>query len=88
MPDLVCKLTPPPKGSIKRKSNFRHISSDIRKRLRLDPSTIDEDIDIAMYHERTQSMLPVDREQLHVLIPFEEELERVKNRVKVLCRVF
>lgn len=56
------------------------------KRLRLDPSADTEDLTIEMYHERTQALLPDDREQIHVLIPFEDEIERFQSRLQVSHR--
>ena len=69
-------------SSVKRKAHFRRFSTEMAKRLRLDPSTVKEDLTITMYHERTQTLLPVDREQFHVLIPFEDKIEQIKNRYR------
>lgn len=53
------------------------------KKLRLDPAATKEDLTITMYHERTQALMPDDREQIHVHIPFEDEIARVQNKVQV-----
>ena len=102
MSHLVCKLTPPPKGSaaskmspasflnseeaispLKRKAHLKRLSTGMAKRLRLDPSAVQEDLTITMYYERTQALIPDDRKQLHVHIPFAEEIERIQNKLQV-----
>jgi len=102
MSHLVCKLTPPPKGSaasemspasfltseeaispLKRKAQIRRLSTGTAKRLRLDPSAVKEDLTMTMYCERTQALMPDDREQIHVHIPFADEIERIHNRFQV-----
>ncbi len=71
---------------LKRKAHFRRLSTGMAKRLRLDSSAVKEDLTITMYHERTQALMPDDREQIHVLIPFEDEIERIQNRLQVFHR--
>ena len=102
MSHLVCKLTPPPRGSaasemsptsfliseearspLKRKAHLRRLSTGMAKKLRLDPSAIEEDLTITMYHERTQALIPDDRKQIHVHIPFADEIERIQNKLQV-----
>lgn len=68
---------------LKRKAGFRRLSTGIAKRLQLDPSAIKEDLTMTMYCERTQALMPEDREQIHVHIPFGEEIERIQHRMQV-----
>lgn len=95
---LVCKLTPPRKGSemshkspsdfltsaeamspLKRKAHFSRLSSESLKKFRLDPAPVLGDSTITIYHERTQALMPEDRDKIHVQIPFESELEHVRE---------
>ncbi|KAI4166709.1 MAG: hypothetical protein LQ343_007815 [Gyalolechia ehrenbergii] len=98
MAPLVCKLTPPRKGSemsqkspndfltsaeamspLKRTCPFRRLSSESLKKLRLEPAPVIGDSPITIYHERTQALMPEDRGKLHVHIPFEGELEQIRE---------
>lgn len=71
---------------LKRKAHLRRLSTGMAKKLRLDPSAATEDLTMEMYHERTKALLPDDREQVHVLIPFEDEFERFRHRLQVFHR--
>jgi len=73
---------------LKRKAHFRHLSTGMAKRLRLDPSAMKEDLTITMYHERTQALMPDDREQIHIHIPFADEIKLVQNNLQVLHKYF
>ena len=53
------------------------------KRLRLDPSAVQEDLTITMYYERIQALIPDDRKQIYVHIPFGDEIERIQNELQV-----
>jgi len=53
------------------------------KRLQLDPSAVKEDLTITMYSERTRALMLDDCEQLHVDIPFADEIERIENKLQV-----
>lgn len=64
---------------LKRKCHFKRLSSESLKKLRLDPAPIKGDTTITMYHERTQDLMPEDRDKLHVLCPFEGELGQIRE---------
>lgn len=64
---------------LERKCHFRRLSSKTLKKLRLDPGPITDDSTITIYHERTQALMPEDREKIHVHIPFEGELEQIQE---------
>ena len=70
---------------LKRKALFRRLSSESLKKLRLDPAPAIEDSTITIYHERTQALMPEDRDKVHIHIPFEEELEQIRE-LQVLFR--
>ncbi|KAL8856716.1 MAG: hypothetical protein Q9178_006673 [Gyalolechia marmorata] len=77
MAHLVCKLNPPRKGSeMSQKSPNDFLTS---AELRLDPAPVIRDSTITIYHERTQALMPEDRGKLHVHIPFEGELEQIRE---------
>ena len=59
---------------LKRKAHFRRLSSESLKRFRLDPASMVEDSTITIYHERTQALMPEDRDRIHVHIPFEDRM--------------
>ena len=63
---------------LKRKAHFNHLSSDSRKKLRLDPAPVSGDSTITIYHERTQALMSDDRDKLHIGLPFEAELYEFK----------
>lgn len=65
------------------KAGFRRLSTGMAKRLQLDPSATKEDLTMTMYCERTHALMPEDREQIHVHIPFGEEIERIQHRMQV-----
>jgi len=69
---------------LKRKAHLKRLSTGMAKRLRLDPSAVQEDLTITMYYERTQALIPDDRKQLHVHIPFADEIERIQNKLQSL----
>ena len=95
---LLCKLTPPPKGSmlldkspqsfttsaeamspLKRKAHFRRLSSESMKKFRLDLTPEPTDSTMAVYLERTQALMPKDREKLHIQIPFDQDLLGIRD---------
>ena len=63
---------------LKRKARFTHLNAGYRKKLRLDPAPVLGDSTITIYHERTQALMPDDRDKIHVCMPFEEELDEFK----------
>ena len=71
---------------LKRKAHFKRLSTGMAKRLRLDPSAVQEDLTITMYYERTQALIPDDRKQIHVHIPFEDEIERIQDKLQVFYK--
>lgn len=64
---------------LKRKAHFRRLSSEALKKFRLDPEPVIEDSTITIYHERTQALMPEDRDKIHVHIPLEEELKQIQK---------
>ena len=68
---------------LKRKAHLKRLSTGMAKRLRLDPSAVQEDLTITMYYERTQALIPDDRKQIHVHIPFADEIERIQDKLQV-----
>ena len=69
---------------LKRKAHFRRLNKSMTKRFRLDPSVQEEDSTIAIYHARTQALMPNDRGKLHVHIPSEAEVERIQGTIQVI----
>jgi hypothetical protein len=53
------------------------------KRVRLDPEPTVEDKSIGDYHVRSCALLPQDRQQLRVLIPFESPWKNMIDRLTV-----
>ena len=50
------------------------------KKLKIDSSIQERDTTMTVYQERVESLLPNDRQNLHISIPFETELERMQKR--------
>jgi hypothetical protein len=72
---------------LKRKAHFRQISSGTAKKLRLDPIAHKDDLTITMYHERTKALMPEDRQQIHIHIPFQDEIERCQHKIQVCHKI-
>lgn len=64
---------------LKRKAHFSRLNSESLKRFRLDPAPRTEDSTITEYHQLVRLSLPEERDKLHVSIPFEEELEGIRD---------
>lgn len=64
---------------LKRKAHIARLSSETLKKLRLDPAPVIDDLTIAIYHERTQALMPEDRDKIHIHVPFEGELEQIRD---------
>lgn len=71
---------------LKRNFHLRRLSTRIVKRLRLDSSAIKEDLIVTPYHERTQVLMPDDREHFHVLISIEDKMKCISNRLQLFHR--
>jgi hypothetical protein len=64
---------------LKRKALFRRLSSESMKKIRLDPTPEPADSTIAVYHERTQALMPKDRDKLHIQMPFDQDLLHIRD---------
>ena len=71
---------------LKRKAHLKRLSTGMAKRLRLDPLAVQEDLTITMYYKRTQALIPDDRKQIHVQIPFADEIEPIQNKLQLFYK--
>ena len=71
---------------LKRKAHIRRLSTGMAKRLRLNPSAVQEDLTITMYYKRIQALIPDDRKQIYIHIPFGDEIERIHNELQVFYK--
>ena len=71
-------------SQLKRKAHFTRLSSESLKKFRPEPAPQTEDSMIMKDHERVQLLLPDDRDKLHVCIPFENEIQTLRNEVNDL----
>ena len=72
---------------IKRKIRISSLSVENSKRVKPDPAPVLADASITDYADRTQQLLPADREQLHLLVPCQEYIdERIKEEVQTLSK--